>query len=76
MADTEISESLAIFAVNSKRMREAQRLTLREMMEKTGLTDTYIAAVENQRANISINNAHKIAVALKAPLHLLLLPPN
>ncbi len=76
MTETEISESLSYFAINSKHMREAQRIKIREMSEATGLTDTYIVAVENQRANISINNAHKIAIALKTPLHVLLLPPK
>ena len=76
MVETEITESLAYFAVNTKHMRESQGVKVKEVAEITGLTDTYIFAVENQRANISINNAHKIAMALRTPLHVLLLPPK
>ena len=74
MTETEITESLRLFAENAKRMREAHGLTLKDLQNITGLTDTYIVNVENKRANISINNAHKIAEALKTPLYVLLIP--
>ncbi|WP_367575969.1 helix-turn-helix domain-containing protein [Pelagibius sp. Alg239-R121] len=75
MSDTEISEALSIFAANCKRTRNAQGLTLKDIQERTRLTNTYINKVENGRANISLNNCDKIAKALQTPLHVLLLPP-
>lgn len=66
----------AILAANVIRLR-AERKWSQEMLGfETGLHRTFIAHVERQMRNISLDNLEKLANALDVPAHRLLEPPT
>lgn len=53
-----------IFAHNLRAKRESLRLSQEALADKAGLHRTYVGSVERAERNISIDNMHKLAVAL------------
>jgi transcriptional regulator with XRE-family HTH domain len=49
-------------------LRAENRLTLRELAERTGLSDAYLNRVERQKTPINIANLEKVAAAFGVPL--------
>lgn len=65
--------SRKIFASQMRKHRQAKGLRLEDVAHATGLSISYLSAVENTRANISLDNADAIAAALGVPLAVLLI---
>jgi transcriptional regulator with XRE-family HTH domain len=49
-------------------LRQESNLTLREVAERTGLSDAYLNRVERQKTPINIANLEKVAAAFAVPL--------
>lgn len=64
----------AILATNIIRLRTERGWSQEMLAFETGLHRTFIAHVERQVRNISIDNIERIAVAFGLPIHLLLVP--
>ena len=62
------AESRSIFAKQMRSFRKKQSMTLKDLSAASGLSYHYLSAVENERANISLDNADKIASSLGVPL--------
>ena len=62
---------LHCFASNVKRYRKDRGYSQEYLAELAGLHRTYISALEREKRNISIENAGKIAKALKIDAYLL-----
>jgi len=60
-----------VFAKQVRKLRKQQSMTLRELSAASGLSYNYLSAVENERANISLDNADKIADSLGVQLETL-----
>ena len=67
------TKSRQIFAELVKRYRQEKGLRLEDLAKATDLSISYLSAVENGRANISVDNADAIAKALGVPLAVLLI---
>ena len=67
-----ISASRELFARQVKKQRKNKGWRLEDLHEATGLSYNYLSTVENARANISMDNADKIAKAFDVPLLVLL----
>ena len=80
MANTDISaEQLAvrhILADNVRRLRTELGWSQEELAFECNLHRTFVAHVEREARNISIDNITKIAGALGVTVYQLLLPPN
>src|SRR5687768_18577503 len=63
-----------IFARNFKKARKEAGLKQREIEKMTGLTQSFISEVENAVSAISLDNAKRLADAVKKPLWKLLSP--
>lgn len=63
--------ALEVFSKNMRRYRKAAGLTQEQLAERCGLHRTYIGRIEQQRVNVSINNAGRIADALGVSMALL-----
>lgn len=50
-----------------RQIRKKQGISQEELGFKSGLHRTYIGAIERAEQNVSIDNLHKIAKALKVP---------
>mgnify|MGYP001073550338 CR=1 FL=1 len=68
-----LSESRKIFASQVKHYRQLKSWRLEDLHLASGLSYTYLSAVENGRSNISLDNADAIAKALGVPLAVLLI---
>jgi transcriptional regulator with XRE-family HTH domain len=55
-------------AVRLAALRRENHLTLRELAERTGLSDAYLNRVERQKTPINIANLEKVASAFGVPL--------
>lgn len=64
----------ALVAANVVRLREQKSWSQELLGFESGLHRTFIAHVERQARNISLDNLEKIAVALDVPTYQLLLP--
>lgn len=63
----------AILATNVIRLRHEREWSQEALALECGLHRTFIAHVERQARNISLDNLERIASALGVPVHLLLL---
>lgn len=70
------TKSRQIFAIQVKKYRQERGLRLEDLANATELSISYLSAVENGRANISVDNADSIARALGVPLAVLLIEHN
>lgn len=68
------SSARAILAANVVRLRAEKSWSQENLGFEAGLHRTFIAHVERQARNISIDNLEKIAVALNVAVHHLLEP--
>lgn len=64
----------SIVARNVVELRVAKAWSQERLGFETGLHRTFIAHVERQARNISLDNLEKIAVALGVETHILLIP--
>lgn len=64
----------AILAANVIRLRNSRGWSQEALAFEVGLHRTFIAHVERQARNISLDNIERIAVALDVPIHSLLRP--
>lgn len=64
----------ALLASNMLRLRREQGLTQEALAFNAGLHRTFIAHVEQQARNISIDNIERLADALGVQIHELLMP--
>lgn len=63
-----------MLAVNVIRIRQQLGLSQEALAFKAGLHRTFVAHVERQARNISLDNVERLAVALEVPIHRLLKP--
>lgn len=68
-----ITKSRSIFAAQVRKHRQAKGWRLEDLAHATGLSISYLSAMENSRANISLDNADSIANALGVALAVLLI---
>jgi transcriptional regulator with XRE-family HTH domain len=52
--------------------RKAERLSLRELADKTGLSASFLSQVETSKCQLSVQSLQQIAAVLKVPIHQLL----
>lgn len=64
----------AVLAANIIRPRQERDWSQETLAFESGLHRTFIAHVERQARNISLDNLERIADALGVPIHLLLTP--
>jgi len=69
-----IQKERRIFAHNLAEARKQADLTQDDLVKITGLTQSFISKVENAEANVSLDNANRLAFAVKQPLWKLLNP--
>ncbi len=69
-----LTSARAILAANVVRLRNERKLSQEALSFETGLHRTFIAHVERQARNISLDNIEKIALALGVAPHVLLTP--
>lgn len=62
----------AILAANLRRLRAERGISQERLADLAHLHRTYVSSVERCQRNISIDNIEKLANALKADLHELL----
>lgn len=65
----------AILAENIIQLRSERGWSQEALAFKSGLHRTFIAHVERQARNISIDNIERLAVAFQVPTYVLLLEP-
>lgn len=68
-----LSKSREIFASQVRHYRKIKSWRLEDLHNASGLSYTYLSAVENGRANISLDNADSIAKSFGVPLAILLI---
>lgn len=68
-----LTKSRKTFAAQVRKHRQAKGWRLADLAHATGLSISYLSAMENGRANISLDNADVIAGALGVPLAVLLI---
>lgn len=68
-----LTKSRKIFAGQVRKHRQAKGWRLEDLSQASGLSISYLSAMENGRANISMDNADGIAAALGVPLAVLLI---
>ena len=56
------------FAKRLRALRKKANLSQEELGFKAGLHRTYIGSIERAEQNISVDNIHKLAKALKVPV--------
>lgn len=66
----------AVLAVNMIRLRHERNWSQETLAFEAGLHRTFIAHVERQMRNISLDNLERIAHALGVPVHVILAPPS
>lgn len=72
----EVESARALLALNVVRLRNRRGWSQEELAFEAGLHRTFIAHVERQARNISIDNVERIADALGVPIATLLIPPR
>lgn len=65
-----------LLAINLIRQRARLGWSQEALAFEAGLHRTFVAHVERQARNISLNNIERLALALKVPIHTLLQPPR
>lgn len=60
-----------IFSSQMKKYRLRQGINLKELSEISGFSHSYLSEVENSKRNITMDNAAKIAKALKVHLFMM-----
>lgn len=63
-----------VLASNVVRLRNVLGYSQEELAFEAGLHRTFIAHVERRARNISLDNVERLAIALKVPVHELLMP--
>lgn len=61
-------------AANVRLLRGARGYSQEELAFEAGLHRTFVAHVERRARNISLDNVERLAIALKVPVHELLMP--
>ncbi|RQP27708.1 helix-turn-helix domain-containing protein [Burkholderia ubonensis] len=61
-----------VLAINLRRMRAERDWTQEDLAHYSGLDRSFIAHVERQSRNISLDNLEKLAIALSVPISKLL----
>ncbi len=61
-----------LFGEQVRKHREAVGLTQEKLAEKIGIHRTYIGSIERAEQSVSLDNAERIAQALKVPLRQLI----
>lgn len=61
-------------AANVRLLRGALGYSQEELAFEAGLHRTFVAHVERRARNISLDNVERLAIALKVPVHELLMP--
>ena len=67
LADVSVGESVRI-------LRELQEMSQNELAELTGIPQSTISAIENERVNLGVERAKTLAVALKCHPAVLVFP--
>lgn len=62
-----ISPTRKLLGNNVRRLRKRLLISQEELGFRAGLHRTYIGSIERGEQNISVDNIHKIAKALKVP---------
>lgn len=70
----ETTSAREVLALNMIRLRGLRAWSQDELALEAGLHRTFIAHVERQKRNISLDNIERIATALQVPIHELLTP--
>lgn len=70
----DVTPARAILAANVVRLRAERKLSQEALSFETGLHRTFIAHVERQARNISLDNIERIAAALGVEAYTLLMP--
>jgi transcriptional regulator with XRE-family HTH domain len=63
-----------ILARNLKRLRAERNWSQEDLALESSLHRTFVAHVEREMRNISLDNLEKLAMALRVPVHQLLIP--
>jgi transcriptional regulator with XRE-family HTH domain len=63
-----------ILARNLKRLRAERNWSQEDLALESSLHRTFVAHVERGMRNISLDNLEKLAMALRVPVHQLLIP--
>ncbi|TYC53795.1 XRE family transcriptional regulator [Zoogloea oleivorans] len=63
-----------LLAMNIVRLRREKGWSQEDLALEAGLHRTFVAHVERQARNISIDNIERLANALQVSIHILLLP--
>lgn len=74
--DQQASGARSALAANMIRLRREKGWSQEVLAFESGLHRTFIAHVERQARNISLDNLERIARALNVPVYVLLLPPG
>lgn len=74
--DPQASGARNALAANMIRLRREKGWSQEALAFESGMHRTFIAHVERQARNISLDNLERIARALKVPVYVLLLPPG
>lgn len=72
----EACEDLVRFGVNLRAIRRHRGLTIRDVHERSGLSEAYLSEVERALANISLQNMALLATAVGSSVSELLLKPE
>ena len=67
-------EQRRAFGERIRHLRSQQGLSQEEFAHKIGLDRTYIGGVERGERNISLDNIHRVALALEVPPSELFIP--
>lgn len=75
-SSVEANSARAVLASNLIRLRREKGWSQEALAFEAGLHRTFVAHVERQVRNISLDNLERLAKALSVHIHELLLPPN